>query len=147
MGRIIESAGVHVLMDAFVRDESVFNGTLLKSLFHELATALDMTILVGPDFIEVPVDPEVLRKAQETGVFADEGGITGMCVINKSHMSLHAWPLQKFFSLDVFSCADFDPEIALGIIRDRLGVSREDTHVINRKKPVATHHGQREAVA
>jgi S-adenosylmethionine decarboxylase len=136
MGRIIESAGVHVLVDAFVRDESVFNGAYLKDLFHELASALGMTILVGPDFIEVPVDPEVLRLSQETGEFADEGGITGMCVISKSHMSLHAWPLQKFFSMDVFSCADFDPEVALGIIRSRLNIDRESTHIINRKKPV-----------
>lgn len=136
MGRIIESAGIHVVVDAFVKDETIFSSSILKSMFHELAKALEMVILVGPDFIEVPVDPEVLKKSQETGIFADEGGITGMCVINKSHMAMHAWPLQKFFSMDVFSCADFDPEVALEIIRRNLGIERESVCVLSRKKPL-----------
>jgi group I intron endonuclease len=136
MGRIIESAGVHVMVDAFVDDSSVFNQATLTTMFVDLVKALDMDILVGPNFIEVPVDPEVLRQAQETGVFADEGGITGTCIISKSHVSLHAWPLQEFFSFDVFSCGDFDPEVALAIIRERMGVRSESVHILNRRKPV-----------
>jgi S-adenosylmethionine/arginine decarboxylase-like enzyme len=137
MGRIIESAGVHVMVDAFVEDASVFNQVTLKSMFVDLVKALDMEIIDGPNFIEVPVNPEVLRRSQETGVFADEGGITGMCIISKSHVSLHAWPLQKFFSFDVFSCGDFDPEVALTIVRARMGIRSESTHIINRRKPMA----------
>ena len=137
MGRIIESAGVHVIVDAFVADPSVFNEQRMGAMFHELAVALDMTIIAGPDFLEVPVDPEVLRKAQETGVFADEGGLTTICVISKSHMAFHAWPLQSFFSMDVFSCADFDPEVALSIIRRSTGIVRESVHVLHRRKPLA----------
>ncbi len=136
MGRIIESAGVHVTMDAFVNDASVFNQATLKTMFEDLVQALDMKILVGPNFIEVPVDAEVLRLSQESGVFADEGGITGTCIISKSHVSLHAWPLQEFFSFDVFSCGDFDPDVALTLVRERLGVRSESVHILNRRKPV-----------
>jgi group I intron endonuclease len=136
MGRIIESAGVHVTMDAFVKDSSVFNQATMTTMFVDLVRALDMEIIVGPNFIEVPVDPEVLRQAQETGVFADEGGITGTCIISKSHISLHAWPLQEFFSFDVFSCGDFDPEVALSLVRERMGVRSESVHILNRKKPL-----------
>lgn len=136
MGKILESAGVHVIIDAFVNDASVFTQENLTGFFRDLVKAIDMEILVGPNFIEVPVDPEVLRKSQESGVFADEGGLTGTCIVSKSHVSLHAWPLQEFFSFDVFSCGDFDPEVVLKMTYERLGVRASNAHVINRKKPV-----------
>ena len=67
----------------------------------------------------------------------DEGGITGIQVISTSHLSLHAWPLQRFFSLDAFSCKDFDSDLALGIIRSSLGVVSDSTHVVARTRPPA----------
>lgn len=136
MGRIIESAGVHVTIDAFVEDAAVFTADTLSQFFRDLVRAIDMEILVGPTFIEVPTDPEVLRKSQETGVFADEGGITGTCIVSKSHVSLHAWPLQRFFSFDVFSCGDFDPDVVLVMARSRLGVVAESVNILKRRKPV-----------
>jgi group I intron endonuclease len=135
MTRIIESAGVHVVIDAFVKDARVFAKEHLHKLFVDLVSALDMEVLVGPDFIEVPVDPQVLADAEKTGSFADDGGITGVCVISKSHIAIHCWPLRSFFSMDVFSCGDFDPEVALGLIRTSMGVERESAHVLNRKRP------------
>jgi S-adenosylmethionine/arginine decarboxylase-like enzyme len=135
-GRIIESAGVHVTIDAFVHDPKVFGTDRLRALFHGIVEALNMTILIGPDFIEVPIDIDTLRRSQETGVFEDEGGITGLCVINKSHIAIHCWPLQEFFSMDVFSCGDYDPEVPLALVRSELGVKSESVQIINRRKPV-----------
>ncbi len=133
------SAGVHLIVDARVRDGGVFTKENLGSLFLELVEKLGMRILLGPEFLEVPVDPEVLRRVELTGNFEDEGGITGMCVISTSHLSVHCWPLQGFFSLDAFSCKDFDTRVALNVIVDRLGVDvdRMSFHVVNRKKPPA----------
>jgi len=136
MSRVIESAGVHVLIDAFVNDPLVFTKETLANLFVDLVSALDMDILVGPNFVEVPMDPEVLRQSRATGVFRDEGGITGTCIISKSHISIHAWPLQKFFSFDVFSCGDFDPQVAIDLVHARLGVCSANVTIIGREKPV-----------
>lgn len=136
MERIIESAGLIVTMDAFVKDPSVLNKEVFYSTFIDLAKKLDMQILGKPKFTEVPIDPEILKRAQETGEFHDEGGTTGFCIINKSHISIHAWPLQKFFSLDVFSCSDYDPQIAIDTITDKLGVKSSSINIIKRKKPV-----------
>jgi S-adenosylmethionine decarboxylase len=85
---------------------------------------------------EVPCDPEVLERVKKTGKFEDEGGITSIQVISTSHLSLHAWPLQNFFSLDAFSCKDFDAELALSIIRETLAVTEEETVILKRHKPV-----------
>lgn len=136
MSKVIKSAGVHVTIDAYVRDASVFTDNTLRSLFKKLASALDMTIIHGPEFVEVPINPETLKRSQETGIFEDEGGITGICVVSKSHISCHCWPLQKFFSLDIFSCGEFKPSIALNIVREQLGVIQEDVLIHNRRKPL-----------
>lgn len=130
------TAGRHVVVDGFVRDAGVFSSEILTSLFHDVVKALDMTILKGPDFVEVPVDPEVLERVKLTGKFEDEGGITGTCIISTSHIAIHCWPLQNFFSMDVFSCKDFEHDKALTIIRDVLGVTEANVHVLNRLRPM-----------
>jgi S-adenosylmethionine decarboxylase len=125
------SAGVHIILDGFVKDPSVFNSDDLTSTFKKLAEALEMNIIMGPDFLEVPLDPTKLQS----DVFQDEGGITGMCVISTSHMSIHCWPIRKCFSMDVFSCKDFDSDKAKQIIWDLLGVESGDYMVVNRTFP------------
>ena len=112
------SAGLHLILDGYVADPSTFSRSSLEELFSHLAEALDMQVILGPNFVEVELDPKKL-----TGdAFQDEGGITGMCVISTSHMSIHCWPLRKCFSMDVFSCKDFDAGEALSVIRKKLGV-------------------------
>jgi group I intron endonuclease len=43
--------------------------------------------------------------------------------------------LRKSFSLDVFSCGDFDPENTLRLVREILNVADDRAHVINRTFP------------
>ena len=131
----MESAGLHIMMDARVSDPSVFTRGQLEHLFGKLITALEMKPLDKAMVYEVPTDPEVLERVKQTGVFEDEGGISTVQVISTSHLSLHAWPLQKFFSLDAFSCKDFNSKLALSIIRETMGVIAESTHIVQRTKP------------
>ena len=129
-----DSAGLHIVMDARVMDPSVFTKVHLVDLFEKVVRALDMKPLDKVQVYEVPVDPVILERCRRTGVFEDEGGISTVQVISTSHLSLHAWPLQRFFSLDAFSCKTFDAELALSIIRESIGVVCESTLVIRRKK-------------
>jgi len=125
------NAGLHIILDGYVRDPSVFNAPALKNAFEKLAEALEMKIIMGPDFLEVELDPTKLQS--ET--FQDEGGITGMCVISTSHMSIHCWPIRKCFSMDVFSCKDFDGDKAKDIIWNLLGVEEGNLVAVNRYFP------------
>jgi len=136
-----DSAGLHITMDAFVNDSSVFTRKQLETLFAKLIKALEMKPLDKAMVYEVPCDPKVLERVKKTGKFEDEGGITSIQVISTSHLSLHAWPLQNFFSLDAFSCKDFNAELALSIIRETLGVRAEETFIIKRRKPSSDARG------
>ena len=126
-----KSAGLHVILDGYVSDSVVFNSDSLKNIFEKLAESLEMKIIMGPDFLEVELDPTKLQS----DVFQDEGGITGMCVISTSHMSIHCWPIRKCFSIDVFSCKDFDSVKAVKIIKDLLGVEAYNLNVVERFFP------------
>jgi len=130
----IQSAGIHVTLDAYVKDPSVFEKDKLTALFESVIKILDAKILAGPEFVEVPLDPGILRRSRESGEFHDEGGITSFCVINKSHVSIHAWPLQSFFSMDVFSCGTYLPHVVIDAICRRLGVKSASVNIIYRKK-------------
>jgi len=131
-----ESAGLHILMDARVDDEVVFSREALAEVFSKLLEVLGMVPLGPPVFYEVPLDPGVLERMKQTGDFEDEGGITGFQVISTSHLSLHAWPLQKFFSMDVFSCKSFDANLALSVICESFRVTERNVSVVDRKKPM-----------
>lgn len=136
MSNGIDEAGLHITMDAYVKDAQVFTEESIRSLFVKLVDALSMKMLGEPHIYEVPTDEAILEKVRLTGQFMDEGGITGVAVISTSHMSIHCWPLQKFFSCDVFSCCNFDGAQAIGLIREHMGVSADNTISLNRRKPV-----------
>lgn len=129
------SAGTHLIMDGFVKDSSSFEGGRLKSLFYGLTDALQMTMLREPEFVTVPLDKTKLRETEDSGVFRDEGGLTGFCVISTSHMSIHCWPLRGFFSLDLFSCKEFDADRAAGMIERALDTARTRKTVVQREAP------------
>jgi len=130
------SAGLHLIADGYVENPSVFTRETIERLFSQVVSALDMKALDLPHIYEVPVDPEVLKRVQETGKFEDEGGITAVCVISTSHLSIHCWPLQSFFSLDVFSCKSFNSDVAFSIIREVLGVKQANVTVLQRRRPL-----------
>lgn len=134
MGQL-SSAGLHLIVDGYVEDPSVFTRETIEALLAQIVSALDMKALDLPHIYEVPVDPEVLRRVQETGKFEDEGGITAICVISTSHLSIHCWPLQRFFSLDAFSCKNFNADLAYSIIREMLKVEKANVTVIQRRRP------------
>jgi S-adenosylmethionine/arginine decarboxylase-like enzyme len=125
------SAGLHLILDGYVSDSAVFNRDALRDLFVQLAAALEMKIIMGPEFLEVELDPSKLQS----DVFQDEGGITGMCVISTSHMSIHCWPIRKCFSMDVFSCKNFSATTAVSLIKDKLGVTEATIFDVDRYFP------------
>lgn len=132
----LASAGTHLILDGEVADPKVFTRAKIEGLFTQIIAALGMTALDKPQVYEVPVDPEVLRRVELTGNFEDEGGITAVVVISTSHITCHCWPLQKFFSMDAFSCKDFNSELALSIIRETFNVTKANVTTIQRRKPL-----------
>jgi len=105
MANVID--GLHLIADGQVPEQRIdeaFSKVGLTTLMLDLVKVLDMQLIFGPLFKKVKLEPKKL-----TGdVFQDEGGISGICMIGTSHISVHVWPLRRHFSMDVFSCKSFD---------------------------------------
>lgn len=130
------SAGLHLLMDGYVRDPAVFTREKLEVMFARLLAALEMKPLDKAMHYEVLVDPAILERVKRTGKFEDEGGLSSIQVLSTSHLSLHSWPLQQFFSADCFSCKEFNAPLAKSILIETLGVERFTLTLVQRRKPV-----------
>lgn len=105
MANVID--GLHLIADGQVperRIEEAFSKHGLTTLMLDLVKVLDMQLIFGPLFKKVKLEPKKLTG----NVFQDEGGISGICMIGTSHISVHVWPLRRHFSMDVFSCKSFD---------------------------------------
>ena len=78
----------------------------IETLLRALVDKLGMRLLGAPHMYEVPLEIEKLGVEP----FEDEGGVTGIAVLSTSHISVHTWPLQREFVMDVYSCRPFDPD-------------------------------------
>ena len=126
-------AGWHLTYDGIVHPQAadrLGDVAFLERNFLDLVSLLDMEVLVPPVFKVVPLNPEQMKDDT-----ADEGGVTGTCIITTSHLSIHTWPLRHRFSLDAFSCKNFSKERAIGFLSDRFLVKRSTTHWIERTWP------------
>jgi len=59
----------------------------------------------------------------------EDWGVSGFVIIAESHISVHTFPEKQYFSIDIFSCKEFDQDKALEFIKeffktDRLEVQR-----------------------
>jgi len=121
-------AGLHLLVDGAVKDPEVFTESCLHELMVQLVLDLNMELIDGPRFKHVELDPTKLENIS----FQDEGGISGYCMISTSHISIHVWPLRKAFMMDVFSCTEFNAEVAERTIRKYLNPTSMDVQSISR---------------
>jgi len=99
--------GSHLMLDCFgCKKESLDNEDLIRSFLNELPEQLGMKKLIEPHIV-----------CYEGGNSWDKGGITGFMLIAESHISIHTFPYDGFFTADVYSCKPFDLEKAVDIAK------------------------------
>jgi deoxyhypusine synthase len=94
-------------------------------------TAIGMTKIGGPYMFEYQApDPAY-------------SGVSGLVVIAESHIAIHTFPELDYFTMDIFSCKNFDHETAIDYIRNAFDVKEMDRMLVQRglsfKGP---HHGK-----
>ncbi len=59
-------------------------------------------------------------------------GVSGFVIIAESHIAIHTFPEKNFISLDVFSCREFDTEVAIEYAVKEFGITRYKSNVFSR---------------
>jgi S-adenosylmethionine decarboxylase proenzyme len=84
---------------------------------------------------------ELLRNAAEAAGarvvgevfqrFAPQG-VSGVVVIEESHLSIHTWPERGYAAVDFYTCGDCAPERAHALLKSGLGAQRAELLLVQR---------------
>ena len=105
----------HVLAEYHDCDREILNDPVrLEPLMRQAAAAAGVTV-VGVRFHR----------------FSPQG-VSGVLVIEESHLSIHTWPESGYAAADFFTCGDCHPEKAPQVLGEGLGAGRSEVMVLQR---------------
>ena len=143
-----------LIVDAVLSDESieiVSSTEKMGKYLEEITRITGMTLVIPPISMSFPFSGETQRLIQrldEEGTTSplieefkqhikhrdeDQGGVSAITVWLESHASLHSWPLDKYISLDLFSCKTFDYEPVLEFTKEYMKLAELHCTIIDRK--------------
>ncbi|MGD8860399.1 MAG: adenosylmethionine decarboxylase [Myxococcales bacterium] len=59
-------------------------------------------------------------------------GVTGVVVVEESHLSIHTWPEYGYAAVDFFTCGEADPELAHEVLQEGLGATCAEIMKVDR---------------
>lgn len=112
----LKQLGKHLLVEYYDCDVEILKNTLLiEKYMIEAAEAARATIVKS---IFHTFNP---------------WGVSGVIVIEESHLTIHTWPEYKYAAVDLFTCGDIlDPLAAFTILEIKLKAKRFDLKKMSR---------------
>lgn len=108
-----EYYGPHLLLDCYDGCYAdLRNAHKIEVWLALLANLLKMKVISGP---------HVRTYWPAEARTHDDWGISGFVMIAESHISIHTYPDDCIALIDIFSCRDFDVDIAVNYTRDNFG--------------------------
>ena len=59
-------------------------------------------------------------------------GVTAICLLSESHISIHTWPERGEAAVDIFTCGDCEPKIGCDLIIEKLNADNHTLSYIER---------------
>jgi S-adenosylmethionine decarboxylase proenzyme len=59
-------------------------------------------------------------------------GVTGVVVVEESHLSIHTWPEHGYAAVDFYTCGTVEPRVAVELLEKGLGADRADVLHVER---------------
>lgn len=127
----MNEAGRHLIIDAQLTEQSipiVSDITKMTEYLEQVTEITGMTLVIPPITMKFPFSGEtqrLIKRLEFEGTTSpvirefkqhiehrdnNKGGVSAITVWLESHASLHSWPLDKYISIDLFSCKMFDHE-------------------------------------
>lgn len=114
-GLTLDTKGQHLLVEYHGCESTILNDPeAVEGLLRQAATAAGAHI-VGSLFHR----------------FTPQG-VSGVVVIEESHLSIHTWPEKGYAAIDFYTCGDCQPELAHQTIVDELKPQRCEKMLVHR---------------
>lgn len=146
-------AGRHLILDCQLTDESIPIVSSVEKMTEYLEKVTEitgMTLVIPPISMKFPFSGEtqrLIKRLEEEGTTSpiieefkqhikhrdnDQGGVSAITVWLESHASLHSWPLDKYISIDLFSCKIFEYEPIIDFTMDFMKLHEANIIVVDR---------------
>jgi len=114
----METRGQHLLAEYYGCPTSILDDeSAIRSLLHRAAEAAGATVVAS-----------VFHR------FAPQG-VSGVVVVEESHLSIHTWPEAGYAAVDFFTCGECFPERAHAALLD--GLAPERSEILNVERGVS----------
>lgn len=107
-------AGVHLLVELWT-SESLTDPNRIRDIIKKAIKACGATML-GIDL----------------HVFSPNGGVSGVAVLQESHLSIHTWPEYEYAAVDIFVCGTINPRLAVPVLEEGFNPKRIEVREIKR---------------
>ena len=112
---------MHLTIDGFGGERELLSSeTLVRSLLDRYPAEIGMTKIS---------EPHVIRYLGEK---AEDWGVSGFVLTAESHIAIHTFPERGYVWVDVFSCKEFETDVAVDSIVDAFGLTHITSHVLPR---------------
>jgi S-adenosylmethionine decarboxylase len=113
--------GQHLMVDGYGCSYSYLsNISRVIRFLEELPDMIKMTKIMPP------------YAFKYEGKIPEDWGLSGFVLIAESHISVHTFPEKHYLSLDVFSCKDFDTEVAFDFATTLFGIKTSEVKIVDR---------------
>jgi S-adenosylmethionine decarboxylase len=111
----LNTHGKHLLVEYIGCNHAILNNLpKIKELMEQAALAAKTRVVAS---VFHPFEPQ---------------GVSGVVVIEESHLSIHTWPEHGYAAVDFYTCGKGDPEEAHVVIKE--GLQAENFERINVKR-------------
>ena len=142
-------AGRHLILDCILTEDSipiVSSTEKMGEYLEKITEITGMTLVIPPISMKFPFSGEcnrLIKELEKEGTTSpyieqfkehikhrdnNQGGVSAITVWLESHASLHSWPLDKYISIDLFSCKVFEYNEILKFTKEFMKL--EKAHVI-----------------
>jgi len=115
--------GLHLMLEFYDCEEKKLEDTkFIVSVLEELPEIIGMRKISEPYVIKVPPNPSTF----------DKGGISAFIIIAESHIAIHTFTKQRYATIDVFSCKEFDTKKAEEYLVEKFKPRLVERNVLSR---------------
>ena len=110
-----QALGRHILLELYQCDKKKLDDTtFLEQVFCAAAEAMGATIVCAQFHHFSPI------------------GVSGVVIIQESHLTLHTWPEYGYAAVDIFTCGQIDMEAGIKYIEKALEATESQWQLFER---------------